>query len=388
MQKKPPPHRALAAATCCAVMFLYAVYLGSFSVLLPHIATEFRLGSAASGRLFPASFLGFAAGVLVCGYLSDRWGRKAVLLLGIAVYGAGLFLVGCAPGFTVVLLATTLIGVGSGAMETVASALASDLYPERRAFILNAVQVAFGVGASLSPVVAHRLLRAGTDWRVLYLGLAALCAVLFIALAAQKLARNQSVSESVDFAALRRTLRKPAFMALCLAQALYVGAEVSFFSWMPTYFREKLPGGTAFEGMVATVFWIAMLAGRLAVGAFVGRVSLPRFTLLLAIGGAVSSALALPWSSPLTVMVFVALTGLCFSGIFALILAEAGDRYPNYAGTAFGGVIAVGGLGGAILPWAVGALAGTSLGWHSALALVPLCSLGVAATMLPLLQRR
>lgn len=376
-------------------MFLYAVYLGSFSVLLPYIATEFTLGPAASGRLFPASFLGFAAGVLVCGWLSDLWGRKAVLLLGLAVYGAGLFLVGFAPAFPLILLATALIGIGSGAMETVASALASDLFPERRAFILNALQVAFGAGASFSPAVAHRLLTTtGTEWRALYLGLAAACAAVFFALVVQKVARDigsNDEAERMDFAVLRRVFfQERAFAALCLAQALYVGAEVGFFSWMPTYFQKRLPGGAAYAGMVATVFWLGMLAGRMAVVALLARrrVPLTRMVFLLAAGGAVGSALALFWNSPIVVMVFVAWTGLCFSGIFALVLAEAGERYPDYAGTAFGGVIALGGIGGALIPWAVGALADLPLtGWKGALALVPLTSLGVAAIMLRLRRR-
>ncbi len=373
--------RGVLAATCCAVLFLYAVYLGALSVLLPFIAATFRLGPAASGRLFPASFLGFVAGVLACGYLSDRWGRKAVLLGGIAVYGAGLFLFGSAPTFTLALLASALIGVGSGAMETVASALASDLFPERRAFILNATQIAFGAGAAFSPTLAHRLLTAGTDWRTLYLGLAAVTALLFVALAAQPVARARHGAEALDFAVLRRVLWQPAFVALCLAQALYVGAEVGFFSWMPTYFQH-LPQGAAWKGIVVTVFWVAMTGGRIVSGALVGRVALVRLILLLSVAAAVSSTLALLWTSPLVVLGFVAVTGLCFSGIFSLILAEAGERYPQNAGTVFGGVIAVGGLGGVVVPWSVGALAATSLGWQGALGLVPVAALGVGAVML------
>jgi fucose permease len=100
----------------------------------------------------------------------------------------------------------------------------------------------------------------------------------------------------------------------------------------------------------------------------------------------VLSALALVWSTPLPVMIFVAATGLCFSGIFSLILAEAGERYPQFAGTVFGGVMAVGGVGGACFPWVIGALAETSVGWRGALVLVPVLAAGIAALM-PLLAK-
>ena len=360
------------AALCCAVLFLYAVYLGALGVLLPAIGASFGLGPAGEGRFFPADFLGFIAGVLLCGSLSDRLGRKAVLLGGVAAYALGLALFGRSGTFTLALLATGLVGAGSGAMETVASALAADLFPERRAFVINALQVAFGAGAGLGPALAHRLLSTGTDWHSLPLALAAANVLLFLALALQPQPDTRHGSEALDPKALRAILRQPVFLALCLSQALYVGAEVGFASWMPTYFLRRLPGGAAWAGAVVTVFWIAMTLGRVVTGSLVTRLPLLRLTLFLAAGGTVGAALALAWTAPLATLALVGLTGLCFSGIFGLLLAEAGERYPRFAGTTFGAVVAAGGIGGAVVPWAVGALADTGAGWRGALALIPL----------------
>ncbi len=364
--------RTIVAALCCVVLFLYAVYLGALGVLLPAIGASFGLGPAAEGRLFPANFLGFIAGVLLCGWLSDRSGRKAVLLGGVAAYALGLALFSRAGTFPLALLATALVGAGSGAMETVASALAADLFPQRRAFMINALQVAFGVGAGLGPALAHSLLTAGADWRALYLVLAAVDVLLFLTLALQPLADVRHGSEALDWSALRSILRQPVFLALCLSQALYVGAEVGFTSWMPTYFGRRLPGGAAWAGAVVSVFWIAMTLGRLATGWLVTRRPLLRLTLFLAAGGTGGAALALAWTAPGVTLAWVGVTGLCFSGIFGLLLAEAGERYPRFSGTTFGAVVAAGGIGGAAVPWAVGALADTGAGWRGALALIPL----------------
>ena len=371
--------RTSVAILCCAVLFLYAVYLGALGVLLPALSTSFHLGPAAEGRLFPANFLGFIGGVLLCGSLSDRLGRKAVLLGGVAAYALGLAVFSSSGTFALALLATALIGAGSGAMETVASVLAVDLFPERRAFLLNALQVAFGAGATFSPALVHGLLIAGTSWRVLYVGLAVLNVALFLALAFQPVVETRHEREALDWAALRAILRQPVFQVLCLSQALYVGAEVGFTSWMPTYFLRRLPGGAAWAGTVVTVFWLAMTAGRIATGSLVTRLPLMRLNLFLALGGAVGAALALVWAVPLAVLVFVGLTGLCFSGIFGLILAEAGERYPRFAGTTLGAVVAAGGIGGAVIPWAVGALAGAGLDWRGALLLVPFAAALLAA---------
>lgn len=370
------------AAICCAVMLLYSVYLGALGVLLPFLGKTFGLGASVQGRLYPATFTGFVAGVLICGSLSDLWGRKRVLLLGITTYAAGIAFFGVSASFNLALLASLLVGAGSGAMEAAASALASDLYPERRAFLINAIQVAFGAGATFSPSLAHFLLTHGTDWRTLYLVLAAANVGLLLVLAAQKVPRNPQSHEAVDFAALVMVLRRPVVGALCLAQLLYVGAETGFFSWMPTYFEKALPNGERWAGLVVSVFWAALTAGRVASGWLLGRLPLLRLTFLLAVGSVLFSALSLLWKSPPLVMIFTALTGLMFSGIFGFILAEGGERFHAVAGTVFGAIVAAGGVGAAIFPWLIGELATTSLGWRGALVTVPIIAAGIAAIAL------
>ena len=378
---KPDWRGVALAGACCGALLVYGIYLGALSVLLPVIGADFRLGADVSGRLFPATFFGFVTSVSVCGYLSDRYGRKRVLLMGIAVYGIGLALFGRAPGFDLALWASALIGAGSGVMETVASAQAAELFPRRGALVLNLIQVAFGIGAASGPVLAHSLLlHTAFTWRTLYAGLAVANALLFAAFAVQPAPPPRHGTEALDMASLRQVLKQPSFVLLCLAQALYVGAEVSFFSWMPTYFRVRVTDGAALGAWAVTIFWIAMTIGRIVVAAFAERIAPLRLVSLLAIGAAVSSALALVRPLPLPTIGFVALTGLCLSGIFSLILTEAGRRYPQLAGTVFGGVLAFAGVGGALFPWVIGVLAATPLGWRGALLLIPVLGVGIAAT--------
>jgi MFS transporter, FHS family, glucose/mannose:H+ symporter len=381
-------HRGFLAAICCGVMALYAVYLGALGVVLPAVGASFHLGAAVSARLFAADFGGFVAGVLASGMLSDRFGRKSVLLFSLLLYAAGLALFGNAYLFAVTLFASACIGAGTGAMETVAAALASDVYPERRAYILNAVQVGFGVGAAIGPSVADTALGHHITWRLLYGTLAVVTVALTLLLALQAVPRNGAGGEAVNFGVLRSVLRQPMFLLLCLAQALYVGGETGFFSWIPTYFRQELPSGAAMAGLVVTIFWCAMTVGRMATGWLLQRIPLLRLTLWLAFGSAIWAALALVWKSPLAVQLCVAATGLCFSGIFGLILGETGEQYPTIAGTAFSGVVAAGGVGGAISPWLIGVLGDTVCGWRGALLLIPILMILLAGVTLQLQRLR
>ncbi len=351
-------------------MLFYSLYLGSVGILLPELGKTFGLGAEIQGQLFPANFIGFVVAVLVCGFLSDRKGRKAVLLFGAATYSMGLILFGVAPTYSLALIASFAVGAGSGVMEVTASALAADLFAERRALFLNAIQVVFGLGAAVGPSVARMLLVQGMGWRPLYLGLAVLNLLLFVFLLCTRVPRADA-SESLHISELLAVVRKPAFGALCLAQALYVGAEVGFFSWMPTYFEQGIEGGAKWAGAVVTVFWVAMTVGRITNCWLIAHFRLMSLVLVSAIGAAVFSGLVLVTHSPLPVMGCVVVVGFCYSGIFSLVLSETGERFHSVAGTAFGGVMASGGIGGAILPWVMGVLSVTKVGWHGALMAVP-----------------
>ena len=377
--------RGALAAMCCAALFFFAVYLGAIGIFLPVLGKAFGLGPAVQGRVFPANFGGFIVGVLLCGYLSDRLGRKRVLMGAMGLFALALGLAGLAHSFGWVLVAFALIGAGGGAMETVSSALAADLFPERRAAILNIIQVAFGAGAIVSPLLAHRLLATGTDWHTLFFAASLANFVLLIVLSALPVPRVAHDSEALDAAALRRIGKHPVFLALCLCQALYVGAETGFSSWLPSYF-DQLPTGAAWSGLVVSVFWAAMTVGRAVVGGGVRGLSLPRLAGGLAVAGATMAALTLLPTMPGLALVGVLGTGLFFSGIFGLVLAESGEQFPRSSGTVFGAVVAAGGVGGAGVPWAIGELT-TMWRWHGALALVPAAA-GLLALLLLILDRR
>ncbi len=368
-------------------MFAFAVYLGAIGVLLPAVGRAFGLGASAQGRLFPANFAGFTLVVLIAGSASDRLSRKVVLMAGTALFALGLILFARAATFDAVLAASALIGGGSGAMGVTSSALAVDLYPHRRAHLLAAIQVAFGLGAALGPGLAALMLAQGVSWRILYGALAFVVVLLLFALHSQSAPVRLPRSDVPRAPSLLQLLARRPVQILCLFQILYGGAEVGYYSWMPTYFEKRLPHGAMLAGITVTVFWTAMTIGRSLTGRYMGRMPFMRLSALLAMAGAASAGLTLLWNNPFVVLAFVTLTGLCFAGIYILLTAEASERYPHEIGGVFGCMNAIGAMGSALVPWAVGSLAATRAGWTGALALIPCAALGVAFCSV-LLQRK
>jgi FHS family glucose/mannose:H+ symporter-like MFS transporter len=221
----------------------------------------------------------------------------------------------------------------------------------------------------------------GVGWRFLYHALAFAMLGAFLAIWFQPAPKRASASGAMNWTDLRDLLKQPAFAILCVSQGFYAGAEVGFFQWMPTYFQ-TLAGGAVWSGIVVSVFWASMTVGRIAAGSLLERVPLLPFGMTLAICGAFSAICALLVSNPLAVLCFVALTGLFFSGIYSVILAEAAHRFAHRAGTVFGGIAALAGIGCALSPWAVGAIGASPLGWRVGLGLSPLLAVCVAGNLL------
>lgn len=384
-------NRQTLLAACFAVNIIYGAYLGAIGVLLPQIGQTFHINSAEQGKIMSAGFAGSILSVLICGFLSDQLGRKRVMVGTCALFSAGLLLVGSARAELFALCSAPLIGAGSAGAQTVASALAADLYPAARGKVLNACQVAFAAGAVVGPGAVYLLLACGAAWRSVYIGMGAMAAVLACALAMQKFVVSFVERESpLSAAGVIRLLWQPAFVGLCTAQLLYAGAEVGFFEWMPSYFKLSLHGAGAWVGNVVSIFWIAMMAGRLAMGLLLGRFETLKLGIFLAGTGALGALLALCADRPLIVIVFVAQTGLCFGGIYSAILVEAGDRFHSSSvlGTVVGGIAAASCVGTSTVPWAVGSLAASTGNWRIGLSLVPLSALLAAFVLMFVRARR
>ncbi|HVV20467.1 MAG TPA: MFS transporter, partial [Pseudonocardiaceae bacterium] len=157
--------------------------IGSALNFVPYDLSGFALGYLVSG-----ASLGAAVGAIIAGPLTDRLGRKSLLVADAGIYAVGALLSAVTPNAAVLLVARTLIGLAIGADSAIATAYIAEYAPSNRRGSLSMLQQwMITVGILVAYLVALLIYKvmpgsAGTvDWRLI-LGLGAVPALVGVVL--------------------------------------------------------------------------------------------------------------------------------------------------------------------------------------------------------------
>ncbi|NRR01365.1 MFS transporter [Brevibacillus sp. RS1.1] len=152
--------------------------------VLPTMKTEMKLTSLQSSLLITA--FSIAAGIVIpfAGYLSDRFGRKIVIILSLALYGLGGLVAGLAAlwidqPYMAIMGGRVLQGIGAAGTAPIAMALVGDLFDgasESRA--LGLLETSNGMGKVLSPIIGSLL--ALISWYMVFLAFPIICGVVLL----------------------------------------------------------------------------------------------------------------------------------------------------------------------------------------------------------------
>lgn len=121
---------------------------------LPSIARHFSVASGQAQLTLSAYLIGFAIGLPIYGPVSDRFGRKRVVLFGLALYGFANLISAMAPSLDVLIASRGLQGFGAAAPLVVARAMVRDLHEGRRAAQeLARMGTIMGVVPAIAPIL-------------------------------------------------------------------------------------------------------------------------------------------------------------------------------------------------------------------------------------------
>ena len=142
---------------------------------LPKMSSYFESSSAITNLTLSVFFLFYAVGILVWGPLSDKYGRKPVLIIGSTIYIISS--ISCALSVNVyfLILARVFQGIGAGGITSVSFAMIKDCYTgKKRESILAVTQTLSGFAPMIAPVIGALLLKLfnwrGAFWTLVIIG--------------------------------------------------------------------------------------------------------------------------------------------------------------------------------------------------------------------------
>jgi DHA1 family bicyclomycin/chloramphenicol resistance-like MFS transporter len=156
----------------------------SIDIYLPSLPTLVRTFGTTDGAVqltLPAFFLGLALGQLFYGPLSDRYGRRPALLVGIALYTLASAACAAAPSIEALLAGRFVQALGGSAGMTIAMAVVRDRFdPREGARTLSLLMLVMGVAPILAPLVGGWILVL-LGWQAIFWVLALFGLICFLA---------------------------------------------------------------------------------------------------------------------------------------------------------------------------------------------------------------
>ncbi len=331
---KPTSSNGPAVLAVYLIAFLQGLTLVSFPASSAVLKQMHGFSDAQYGAIFLPQVALAILGAVAGGTLARRLGLQPLLWLAAAGNGlsqlalAASLWVMPALAFPTILAGTALLGWSFGLGGAPLNSYPPRFFPQRAPAAVVALHTLLGLGLMVGPLLADGFGRAGW-WIGFPLSLLGLS--VFLALVAATVRLPQAAgSDSAHRIDANPPLSSGAFWTLAAIAVLYAFAEGTFSNWAVIYLREAkaLPAGVA--ALALSVFWGAMVAGRLLVALLVIRIA--PLTIWLALPVLMIAAfLLLPGAStPALGLGLFALAGLACSAFFPLTITLASERFPEH----------------------------------------------------------
>lgn len=391
MISRPPEAATTNIATSRVVLLLLVVMTGiapiSLYILvpaLPVLATTFGRDISIAQMTVSLYMVGIALSQLIMGPLSDKFGRRPVLLSGLALMVAASVACMFAESLPQLIAARFFQALGGASGMVVSRAIIRDIYErDRVASMISLVIAALMIGQMVSPLTGG-LIETAFGWRAIFYAvtIGALAVAVGIAIALPETRRNRAVGSGGFRSDVRTLIKNRAFIGYVMCQVLASQIIFTFAGGGPYIVVTQMGRTSAEYGAWFATTGFAYLVGNLLCVRFAPRHSLEKliwFGLALQLCG---SLLNLLWSftgwNEAPAWLFGTQMIVMVGNAFVMANSAAGaiSIRPEAAGTASGAM--------GFLQQGIGALMsqfGAYLGGHSATTL-PLTSAVLAVSLL------
>lgn len=310
---------------------------------LPEISSNLQAAPVWEKLTLTAFMIGYGLSPLMIGPLSDRYGRRPVLLSGLAVFVAASISCTIAPSIESLVWARFFQGVGGGSGLILHRAIARDLYSGIKLARVSAyLSAGQGIGPMLAPVIGAAL-QEQFGWRSTFAFTAIFGASLMLGYAAVIAESNRNKIKRLDIVALRRGYREVLgarpFLGAALTLAFSGAGWYTFFAGAPTLFIKHHGMSPSNFGAFVSLLIFGFIGAGILVGRKVVAWGEERFVVagvaLASLGIACTGIVALTGTEQFVLLAIAMTIYSSGVGILMPLLSAAAIRpYGHIAGTA------------------------------------------------------
>ncbi|HCT72816.1 MULTISPECIES: 3-(3-hydroxy-phenyl)propionate transporter MhpT [Psychrobacter] len=345
---------------CFCIAILEGFDIQSIGVAAPSIQAEFNLTKGQLGWIFSAATLGMFPGAIVAGRLSDKIGRKKILIFSVAIFGVMSLLTAFTTGFNSLVLIRFLTGVGMGGALPLIIAMSSESVSERwSATAVSIMYAGVPIGAAITALAAGMFTEVGQWKNIFYLGgLAPILILPLLALFLKETYTKRQATKEIENNDFKFVLFGEGRLASTLQIWLsFLGTLIVLYfilNWLPVLMQSN---GLSMKNVsnIQVSYQVGALLGVLSLGWLLSRIKIRTVVIMIYVGILVGlSALAI--SKSLTgLMLSAALSGFFLTGGQSALYALAAKVYQkSMRGTGVGVAVAMGRIGSFIGPLLAG----------------------------------
>lgn len=252
---------------------------------LPSIAHEMTTGPAQVQLTLTACLIGVSVGQIVSGPLSDSYGRRLPLLVGVGGYAIASLLCAFAPSVTALVVLRLLQGILGGAALVIVRAVVRDLYEGAAiARIFATLMLVSGLAPILAPIAGAQLLEF-TTWRGVFVALA-LAGLLLLMMAVPGVRETLPAGERSKgglgntFRTFGALLKDRAFMAPALASSLTFAGMFAYISGSTFVIQDVYHASAQQYSLIFAVNALGLTVAAQIGGRLAGRVGPGRLVLI------------------------------------------------------------------------------------------------------------
>jgi len=352
-----------------SLFFMWGLSYGLLDVLNKHFQDVLHVSKAQSGLLQGAYFGAYFVMAIPAAFLTERFGYKLGILLGLALYAIGaliFILAATVAGFPLFLLGLFIIASGLGCLETAANPYVTELgTPELVERRLNLSQSFNGLGSFLGPLIGGAFFfprvsevtpGALDSVRITYAAIAVVVVLLAVLIARTPLPDIRRAINVQSSSRCTPLIGRSHFVAGVVTQFFYVAAQVGVGAFFINYAIAHWSGLTAQRAsFLLSIGMLLFMAGRFVGTMLMAHITPQRMLMLYALANialTVVVAMGVPVVSVVALIVVFFFMSIMFPTIFALGVKDLGMQTKR--GASFQ-VMAV--VGGAIMPFVMGYVA-------------------------------